>query len=1061
MTTETGVVINEVFPNPIGSVETDLERVELYNAGPSTVNVSQWYIRDANTHNVSIGSNVLSGSVNMTPGSFLVVRIPGTVFNNDGDNVTLFDGSNVEIDFVTYPNSASHEGQSWAGMPDASEYWNWRASTLGATNGDLASGSSIRVGFNLTSACGTPSGSRVRADVFYLGGTAYKYSSSMLVKQGFLKVTKTPTVVEAGVGDVVNWTITVENTGLGPAYNVRVNDTLSSGLNLLGIDSPNSSMNWTYDVIDPGEKKTVNISVNVTACGNLYDEVNASWGCDGSPCQETYAKASVKFVPKDPDLNYDVSPMVVPYCGNITVYVNVSNSGLGGITNLELEFSGITSAGYVVSNVSGAVYYPGNETFYVGRVSSSSWKNFSFDFGMSYGDCGVAGAGGTITIYPHHHDDCGNPWYPPVSLVSYSMNSATIPGITVAKTASKSVIYLDEMVNYTLEVTYNRGSCGENTTRDIVDNYPENFTLIDSDGGVNDSVNHTITWSDQLLEDGVTWSKTIQLKASADSAACDCGRTVINEFAVSEDVDCCGCNISGSSSAAVVVECYNESVLVSSEKSVSPDPQENCRNVTYTTTYTFGSSLGSLNWTDINFTELGGNGQVFPDGNISGEATFTVNGSCSTNQTITIGSPTNLGFLNGACGPLGGEAVLEVSYTFLEPDTWSGLDWSVLCIEGYGSGCSGDTCLYESTPVTVSRADYSVVISGVPTTLDSCEVFNVTITLNKASPDDDPKWIGHDMHVTYDDTNYRYLGPATISGITNYINESHSELVASFEPTRSGNDLIWYLGANISRGGTITFPVEKNCPPDSQMTADLNYTDNCGELQTSSDSDSPSLVLTGNIIIQKNPEVIFALDKNASWKIYVTNSGSGTAYNVTVNDTLGTDLSYVSSKIDGTSDPSNTTVIDSNNVVWNLGDMPPKQQRVIEMDAVLVGCVNRDNYVQAVWGCGGDECQTPVSDYSTVELVGGSLLIARHDVSLIDDCGENSTFVIEVKNGADKTFYNVSITDELPVGLEYIAGSSVVTGAFTTSTNFSGNPLEWRFDQLELIHSGHNGQKGS
>ncbi|WP_048144495.1 DUF7507 domain-containing protein [Methanothrix harundinacea] len=1048
MSTETGVVLNEIFPNPIG-VETSNESFELYNAGASLVNVSQWYIKDAADHTVQIGPNVISGSLNLPPGGFLWVRIPGqSILNTGGDTVRLFDGSNVLVDSVTYPDSASHEGQSWASMPDGSECWSWRSSSLGATNGDLAAGERIRLDFNLTAGCATPSGGRIRDEVIYQGGSVTRSSNSILVKQGFLKVAKTPTVVEAGAGDVVNWTITVENTGLGPAFNVRMNDTLSSGLNLLSIDSPGGGLNWSYDVIPPGGVEVVNISVNVTACEDLFNRVNASWGCDGSPCQETYAKASVKFVPRDPDLEYTVSPMVVPYCGRVPVYVNVTNEGAGGITELQLRFAGI-SADYAVTNVSGATFYPANETFFIGRVPAGEWKNFTFDFGMAYGACGAAGASGTITIYPFHCDDCANPWYPPVSLESYSMDGSTIPSISVSKTANRSVIYLGEEVEFDLEVTYTAGSCGENTTRTIVDSYPSNFLVIDSAGGVNDSGNRTITWADQLLEDGVTWNKTIRLSADRDAAACDCGGQVTNALSVSQGEDCCGCNISGSSSADVVVVCINETVLASSNKTATPVPQENCRNVTYTTTYTFADSIGSLNWTGINFTELGGNGQLFPDGNTSGTATFTVNDSCSVDQTITIESPKNLGFLNGACGPLGGGTVLVVTYTLGQPDIWSGYDWSRLCIEGYGTECGGDGCLYEAAPVTVSQADYSIGISGVPTRLDVCQEFNVTISVSKGSPNEDPKWIGHDMYVVYNDENYRYIGNATISGITNYVSPSQSDLVGSFEPTRVGNNLTWRLGANISRGGTITFPVEKRCPDGGVMTARLNYTDNCGKLVERPASATPSLILSGNIIIQKNPEVIFALEKNASWKIYVTNTGSGTAYNVTVNDTLDSDLSYVSSRIDGSADPANTTVVDANHVLWSLGDMPPKKQRVIEMDATLVGCENLNNRVQAVWGCGDEECQTPVTDSSVVLLVDGQLLISRHDAEPIDDCGDNSSFLIVVRNGAGPTLYNVSVKEALPAGIEYVPGSSQVAGGSTTSTNFSGGDLEWRFDQPE------------
>ncbi|MCR3883541.1 MAG: lamin tail domain-containing protein, partial [Methanothrix sp.] len=45
MTPEMGVVINELLPNPAGT-DSGNERIELYNAGTSTVNVKEWYLRD-------------------------------------------------------------------------------------------------------------------------------------------------------------------------------------------------------------------------------------------------------------------------------------------------------------------------------------------------------------------------------------------------------------------------------------------------------------------------------------------------------------------------------------------------------------------------------------------------------------------------------------------------------------------------------------------------------------------------------------------------------------------------------------------------------------------------------------------------------------------------------------------------------------------------------------------------------------------------------------------------------------------------------------------------------
>ncbi|MGC9515878.1 lamin tail domain-containing protein, partial [Methanocrinis sp.] len=121
MTTETGVVINEVLPNPLGSDGSN-ERVELYNAGSTSVNVSGWSIKDEANNTRDIESYLVSGSVEMAPGSFLVVSM--WRLDNDGDTVFLFNDTDVQKDSVTYGTSV--EGESWACMPDGSELWNWR-----------------------------------------------------------------------------------------------------------------------------------------------------------------------------------------------------------------------------------------------------------------------------------------------------------------------------------------------------------------------------------------------------------------------------------------------------------------------------------------------------------------------------------------------------------------------------------------------------------------------------------------------------------------------------------------------------------------------------------------------------------------------------------------------------------------------------------------------------------------------------------------------------------------------------------------------------------------------
>jgi len=77
------------------------------------------------------------------------------------------------------------------------------------------------------------------------------------------------------------------------------------------------------------------------------------------------------------------------------------------------------------------------------------------------------------------------------------------------------------------------------------------------------------------------------------------------------------------------------------------------------------------------------------------------------------------------------------------------------------------------------------------------------------------------------------------------------------------------------------------------------------------------------------------------------------------------------------------------------------------------------------------------------------LMIIKHLAGVIDECGDNTSFMIEVKNVGETYAYDMNITELLPSGLQYVAGSSTVTGATPSSTNFTGNPLIWEFNQSE------------
>lgn len=1009
----------------------------------------------------ALGINTLTPSETdiCNPAKFVVyVNNTGSSASMIAVNVTMPDGFsyNPGSTCITSPSGSSQQDPAIMGL-----HINWTNSSWVLGNNQL-----LKIEFNLTAGCSAPSGKRLKVDVKYSGGSVSHESLSIIVNQGLLKVTKEPSVIEAGKWDIIAWVVRLENVGTGSAFNVLVNDTPSSGLELLSINSPGNGLNWSYERIDPGEIKTIDAIFRVIGCENLVNLVNVSWGC-GEVCQKTYAKGSVKFIPREPDVLYSFnpSPIIVPYCNNTTVTVNLLNQGQGNATRLRLVLSDF-DAPYTISKVSGAVYYENNHTFYIGNIPPGGTipggeeMAFSFDFGMIFGNCASVGSSGAFNVQVYYYDDCGNEWYPPVSQVSYSMDPSTIPGISLSKSGDGS-LYLGNTGKYTLGVTYRSGNCGlhslpENT---LVDLYPDSFEVVDSAGGAVNRAEHSITWTDQDINDTTPWSRTVYLKATKNSTICNCGNVFTNEFHVNALQDCCDCPLSANTSIPIVVQCFNGTVMRSAVKAASPGLQENCQNITYNNIFIFNDTSG-LGWANISFLEQGSHGQIFTDGSQSGNATFTINNNCINISQITLGSYKSLSFLEDICGQLQDGDVLNITYTLKVPVKGSFVDWSGLCVQGYNSGCAGVSCAQVGASVNVQEADYTLSIAGVPSQMAPCMAFNLSMNLIKNSPDDDPLWIGHDMYITYNDTNYRYVGPASIKGIDNYL----SPIPPNREvPSIDGQNITWYLGRNVSRGGNITFRVEKRCPLSKDASAVLNYTDNCGELLVRTAATSPSLLTEGDIIIQKNPEVIYALDRNSSWKIYVINKGSGTAYNVTVVDRLDRDLNYTGSRIRRCltcpllPEPSNTTVIDSgkcgpDEVIWRLGNLTPKQLAMIEMNATLCGCDNRNNFVYATVACGGQECQN-VSDSSRVELVDSKMIVAKHEAGLVDDCGTNDSFTIDVRNTGPTRVYNVSISELLPVGLK-LNGTPAVTGAVPTSTDYSGSPLLWRFNQSEGLAPG-------
>lgn len=141
-----GVVLNEIYPNPVGGDAGTRPRgewVELYNNSGSDVDVNGWVIEDAASHHFTITQYNSDNDLNLATGEsivpahgWLTTYFEGSVFlnNTTDETVILRDGLGGNlIDSHSY-SAPAPEGKSYARIPDGVGVWVDPVPTPGRAN---------------------------------------------------------------------------------------------------------------------------------------------------------------------------------------------------------------------------------------------------------------------------------------------------------------------------------------------------------------------------------------------------------------------------------------------------------------------------------------------------------------------------------------------------------------------------------------------------------------------------------------------------------------------------------------------------------------------------------------------------------------------------------------------------------------------------------------------------------------------------------------------------------------------------------------------------------------
>ncbi|MCX7844549.1 MAG: hypothetical protein N2507_04350, partial [Candidatus Bipolaricaulota bacterium] len=933
---------------------------------------------------------------------------------------------------------------------------------------ELPPGETVILRFDLLTGCGTLSGTlSAKVDYVEEGLPLYLTDSQPIqILPGAALVYKEPGTLSAAVGDTVSWTLVVENTGLGPIYNVVVTDELGPGLRYVGSTPAGTPMGqaivWEFPSLAPGERVHIELQAEVIACTGLSNKADVRFGCDdGTVCFDTAAQggtasASVRLILKQPLLDWTPPNVQIPYCDRdgVTVVIPIRNVGEGEARNVRMF---LDCRPLVVSEVGAGATYD-NGWFYLENPIPPG-GTFNLTFTVTYpGDWCTVVPSGTVICRTVYENVCGEPFFPPVKIGSFSTTygPAGPPALNVSLTGPDEV-YICTLGEYHLAVAFSGlATCGENgATSEIAVgvNVPPGFTVADAGGGTwtpgPDGTGGTIAWT---ASPALPFSTTLALRAPGTPG---CGQ-VATLTATATAQDCCGCTLTAASSLPIAIECYQ---LVTSSHQAEPSVQEKCGVITYTHTYTFAEEGPEIYFTDLTFTAYAANAQEYVDGTLA----IAIDGAPASPVSVVDHTPGGALVVQGIADarPVWGHT-LEITYQLrltpnaaplLCPGSASFYTWTTLDL---GPGCTvGDACtqpcqVTETLRITATTPSLSVTVTGIPDDfVDPCGTYSVTVTLTKTSPYD-PRAVV----LRLENTNYYIvdLDSVQVSGV------QPVETV----PTERANYYEWtygdaFVGQPAGAQSVLTFQVRKRCGPGTELRATALYEDGCGGPCSTSGSDAPLFLRSPYLFVYKTPEVVYATQNTLTWTIYVVNSGSGYAHEVWVEDRLGTGLEYVSSSVSpsgGVTTLPNKDRLgnDVNGVLWRIASLAPGEQRVITLVARMVGCQELWNEVTVGLGCGGEECLPPVHDSSTVLVPSTQLLATSSTASPIPSCASQAA-LIRIRNTGDPAVYRLVVRETLPPGMEYVSGTTRwrkgagawQAGADPTITGspWTGYTLEW------------------
>ncbi len=823
-------------------------------------------------------------------------------------------------------------------------------------------------------------------------------SVNVVVTAPVMTISKVADVTTADPDDEITYTITYKNTGTGEATNIYINDTIPPDTTYVSSNPTYTSASgdtytWFIASLGAGQSGTielvVKVDVGVPDKTLLRNQVTLD-----------YADANENPLPRQSD-KADVTVTAPVFTFSKKADVSTADPGDEIVYTIEYENTGTGEATdvYVNDTIPDDVDFVSSNPAYT-SVSGNTYTWFMASV--------AAGTGGTITIVVEvkagipdetllrntatldYSDANGNP-YP--QMKDCADVRVTAPIMTITKTADVSTADPDDEITYTL--AYENKGTGEATDVYINDTIPADVDWVSSNPGYTSVSGLTYTWFFASLGAGTSGTITIVVKVKVGTPD---GTILTND--VTLDYSDANGNPLPQESDSVNVKVTAPIVTIAKTADVSTaDPGD---EITYTIYY---KNTGTGEATDL-----------------------YINDTIPTDTEYVSSSPVY-------------DEVNGLTYTWKIASLAAGADGTITLVVKVKVGTPDETLLRNRVTL-----DYSDANGNPYPQKDDTEDVVVTapvMAINKvanvatADPGDFVNYT-----ISYENSG---TGIATNVWINDTIpaDTTFKESTPNYDSV-SGDTYTWFFSTVAAKSsGEIHIKVQVDAGTDDgtilRNTVTMDYAD-ANENPYTQLSDYVDVLVTAPVLnLTKSADVSTADPSDTiTYTVEFENSGTGNATDVYVNDTIPTDVEFVSSNPVYLSKSGNTytwywAVVAANTTVTIT--IVVKVKTYTPDETVLHNIATLD-YADA----NGNPYPTEMA-WADVTVTAPILEITKTADVTTADPGDEITYTIYYKNTGTGEATDVYINDTIPDDVDFVSSSP-------NYTSVSGKTYTWFFSSL-------------